>query len=70
VHVPGLEEIAQQAARQFGHVFGQQVLAVENLDALRTAAAAKSEFPAEDTPLQVPPEVKRLHGDPDGPLRA
>jgi lipoyl(octanoyl) transferase len=69
VSLPGLEEIAHQAARQFGQVFGQQVLAVENLDALRAQAAAKA-MPAEDTPLQVPAEVRRLHGDPDGPVRA
>ena len=41
VTLPGLEEIAHRAARQFGHVFGQQVLAVESLDALRTQAAEK-----------------------------
>ena len=70
VILPGLEEIAHQAARQFGQVFGQQVLALEGLDALRARAAAKERFPAEDTPLQVPAEVERLHGDPDGPVRA
>ena len=69
VTVPGLEEIAHQAARQFGHVFSQQVLAVESLDALRAQAAAKSIL-AEDTPLKIPLEVKRLHGDPDRPVRA
>ena len=71
VRVPGLEETAHQAARQFGHVFAQQVLAVESLDALR-AQAAKIEMSAraEDTPLQVPAEVKRLHGDPEPPMRA
>jgi lipoyl(octanoyl) transferase len=69
VNVPGLEEIAQQAARQFGHVFGQQVLAVDSLDTLRSQAAAKS-IPAEDTPMEIPAEVKRLHGDPEGPVRA
>ena len=45
VSLPGLEEIAHQAARQFGQVFGQQVLAVESLDALRAQAAAKREIP-------------------------
>jgi lipoyl(octanoyl) transferase len=69
VSLPGLEEIAHQAARQFGHVFAQQVLAVESLDALRSQAA-KREMPAEDTPLQVPAEVERLHGDPERPVRA
>jgi len=71
VSLPGLEQIAHQAARQFGHVFGQQVLAVESLDALRAqAAATKREMPAEDTPLRVPAEVERLHGDPERPVRA
>ena len=68
--LPGLEEIAHQAARQFGQVYGQQVLAVESLDALRKQAAAKRDFPAEDTPVQVPAEVERLRGDPERPVRA
>ncbi len=70
VSLPGLEEMAHQAARQFGQVFAQQVLAVESLDALRAQAAAKQELPAEDTPLQVPAEVERLHGGPERPVRA
>ena len=70
VSLPGLEEMAHQAARQFGQVFAQQVLAVENLDALRAQAAAKRERQPEDTPLQVPSEVERLHGDPERPVRA
>jgi lipoyl(octanoyl) transferase len=68
--LPGFEEIAHEAARHFGHVFAQQVLAVESLDALRTRAAAKRAMPAEDTPLQIPAEVERLHGDPERPVRA
>ena len=76
--LPQLEDIAHQAARQFGHVFSEQVLAVENLDALRAAgcppAADQSpfapQFPAEDTPLQVPAEVERLHNPADRPVRA
>ena len=66
--LPRLEEIGHQAARLFGQVFGQQVLAVENLDALR--ARSRREFPAEDTPLQVPDAVKRLREDPERPVRA
>ena len=73
VTLPGLEQIAHAAARQFGHVFGQQVLAVESLDALRAHACADpdrpSPRPGEDTPLQVPAEVERLHGDPERPIR-
>ena len=68
--LPSLEAIAQQAAQQFGLVFDQQVLAVENLAALRTLAAAAPAFPAEDTPLQVPAEVERLKQSAERPVRA
>jgi lipoyl(octanoyl) transferase len=76
VSLPALESIAQQAARQFGSVFNQQVLAVESLRDLRAQAAAQEPRPApvhvfaEDTPLQVPPEVERLKGITDQPSRA
>ena len=63
--LPSLEAVAHQAARQFGAVFDRRVLAVESLDALRTkayAAPSEAEFPAEDTPLRIPPEVERLRG--------
>jgi len=65
--LPGLESVAHQAARQFGMVLGEQVLAVGSLQALRAQAAiagqpnAPAEFPAEDTPLRVPAELERLH---------
>jgi lipoyl(octanoyl) transferase len=68
--LPSLEAIAHQAARQFGLVFDQQVLAVESLAALRAQAASAPEFPAEDTPLQVPAEVERLRGNAERPVRA
>jgi lipoyl(octanoyl) transferase len=68
--LPGLESIAHQAARQFGRVFNRQVLAVESLKVLRAQAQAAPQTPAEDTPLQVPAEVERLHGDPGRPVRA
>ncbi len=82
--LPALEAIADQAARNFGQVFGEQVLAVESLAALRAQAAASplilsqpppqssvpAQFPAEDTPLQVPPEVERLRGRAERPVRA
>ena len=68
--LPTLEAIAYRAARQFGLVFDQQVLAVENLAALRTLAAAAPAFPAEDTPLQVPAEVERLKQSAERPVRA
>jgi lipoyl(octanoyl) transferase len=68
VSLPSLENIAHRAASQFGHVFAQQVLAVESLDTLRARAQAKQNFPAQDTPLQIPNELRRLHNDPDHPL--
>ena len=68
--LPDLETIAHQAARQFGHVFGQQVLAVESLDALRATAAASAPPQPEDTPLSVPAEVERLHGGPSRRINA
>src|SRR5580704_12927667 len=54
--LPGLESIAHRAARQFGQVFGEQVLALENLDAHRAQAvaapAAEPEPPAQEFPAQ------------------
>lgn len=65
--ITNLETIAQKAARQFGLIFNQQILAVESLQALRAQAADATppsepapDFPANDTPLQLPPEVDRL----------
>jgi lipoyl(octanoyl) transferase len=70
--VPTLETLANQAARQFGLVFNQQILAVENLEALRAQAAVTTPptFPAQDTPLQIPPEVDRLLHTKDRPIPA
>jgi lipoyl(octanoyl) transferase len=69
--LPDLETVAHQAARQFGQVFDQHVLAVESLEALRAQAGeAAREFPADDTPMRVPAEVERLRGAAEPPLRA
>jgi len=81
---PTLESLAQEAARQFGIVFSQPVVALEGLAALRAAAssgvpdaapaptpdAPAPEYPAQDTPLQIPREVERLRGLPERPSRA
>lgn len=58
--LPALEDIAHNAARQFGHVFSSQVLALESLEALRAQAGNAAPSTGQDTPLQVPPEVERL----------
>lgn len=63
--VPSLETAANDVTRQFGLVFGEQILAVESLAALRAQS-----FPAEDTPLQIPAEIERLMGVPDRPVKA
>ena len=80
--IPPLESIAHRAARQFGLVFNQQTLAVENLGALRARASSAEaaqesaaenpppEFPADDTPLQVPPEIERLRNPKPRPISA
>jgi lipoyl(octanoyl) transferase len=72
--LPALEAVANEAARQFGFVFGAQVLAVESLAALRAQAeeapAAEPVFPAADTPLQYPPELERLLKKKERPVRA
>jgi lipoyl(octanoyl) transferase len=73
--VPELESIAHQAARQFGLVFDEQILAVESVDALRAQAASRAPAPlrqpvGEDTPLQVPREVELLHDSREHPVRA
>lgn len=74
--VPALETLAHQAARQFGLVFDQHILAVESLADLRAQAAAAAPsfpapaFPAQDTPLQVPAEVNHLRSEKAPPVRA
>jgi lipoyl(octanoyl) transferase len=69
--LPALEEFAHRAAREFGQVFGEEVLEVESLAALRAQAArVLPQFPAEDTPVRVPAEVERLMGRGEGPIRA
>jgi lipoyl(octanoyl) transferase len=63
----------ERAAREFGLVFDQQVLLVESLAALRAGAeatAVEPVFPAEDTPLRVPPAVERLRHNEGSPVRA
>jgi lipoyl(octanoyl) transferase len=69
--LPPLEALAYQASRHFAQVFAEQLQPVETFAALRAlAAAVPPQFPAEDTPLQAPPEVERLRGGPERPVRA
>jgi lipoyl(octanoyl) transferase len=59
--LPALDVVAQEAARQFGIVFRQEMVEVSSIDALR--------FPAEDTPVRVPDELERLRGNAERPVR-
>ena len=68
VELPALEAVADAAARQFGMVFGEQVLAVGSIGALRVMAGR--EFPAEDTPVRVPVDVERLLGGVERPVQS
>ncbi len=80
--LPSLEALAHRAAHEFGAVFGEPVEIVESLAALRTKAQAAPggasaqpaadpparAFPAEDTPLQLPPAIERLRGNKSRPI--
>jgi len=78
--LPSLEALAYRAALQFGEVFKESVGLVESLPALRAQAGANSdspdpkspeqEFPANDTPLQIPPEIERLRPRKERPVSA
>lgn len=73
--LPGLDVIAQEAARQFAEVFSVPVQEIESLAALQTPVEEEIDrpvFPAQDTPLQIPPEVERLRYGrvKDRPVRA
>ena len=71
--LPGLEAIAHQAARQFGLVFQEQVLALADLAALRAAIAGQSTGHTgapQDTPLRFPPELERLRNPKHKPVDA
>ena len=71
--LPTLSQLADAAARQFGQIFNQQVLAIENLEALRASAPSVPAPQQIGVPMQVPAEVERLiHKDatlPDKPIR-
>ncbi|WP_263355794.1 lipoyl(octanoyl) transferase LipB [Acidicapsa ligni] len=56
--LPTLEGVADAAARQFGLVYGEQVLAVDSLDALRGNLRPGTRQVG--VPLAVPAEVERL----------
>lgn len=60
---PGLEELTQQVARNFGRVFDAQTLWLESLDALLSSAQLSPMN--EDAPARAPEEIRKLAGDKD-----
>jgi lipoyl(octanoyl) transferase len=71
--LPGLDVIAQEAARQFGIVLRSEMVELPDMGALRRLAkeaVAEPEFPAQDTPVRIPEEVNRLLGNDEPPVRA
>jgi len=68
--IPALEQAAHEAARQFGMVFDEQILAVASIEALRAQAEQAPQLPAQDTPLSIPAEIRRLRGETDDPQLA
>ena len=68
--VPALDAVANEAARQFGIVFNEHILAVKSLAELRERARLNPAHMPEDTPMQVPREVERLRGEMEPPVRA
>ena len=67
--LPTLPQAADAAARHFGHIFGQQILAIESLEALRAGAHPVPGIEQIGLPMQVPSEVEHfLHKD--KPVRA
>jgi lipoyl(octanoyl) transferase len=79
-NLPSLKILAERAAREFGLVFDEPVALVESIAELRALADAKPDsvaaefpapvFPAQDTPLQIPPEIERLRRNKDRPVSA
>jgi lipoyl(octanoyl) transferase len=66
--LPSLEDLAQQAARNFGRVFEAQTLWLESLDALFSSSVMSDHdtTPAnQDTPARAPKEIRDLAGEND-----
>jgi lipoyl(octanoyl) transferase len=58
---PGLEEMAEMVARNFGRVFEAQTLWLESLDSLLAAGLPANQ----DTPARAPDQIRQLAGEED-----
>ena len=55
-----MEAVSHAITRQFGQVFGTQILWLESLESLLKSAPAESEATNQDTPLREPDELKKM----------
>jgi lipoyl(octanoyl) transferase len=60
-----METVSHAITRQFGQVFGTQILWLESLESLLNAAPAESEPANQDTPLREPDDLKRMKEESD-----
>jgi lipoyl(octanoyl) transferase len=67
--LPGLGQIAHEAALQFGSVFRQPMQEFESLAGLRASGGCPPPADTSEPPLQVPAEIERLAGRPARPVR-
>jgi lipoyl(octanoyl) transferase len=66
---PTMEAVSQSLTRQFGNVFGTQILWLESLDSLLSRAAESDQnekvSPSQDTPLREPDDLRRMRDELD-----
>jgi len=65
---PAMEAVSQSITRQFGNVFGTQILWLESLDSLLSSALADNQAQAneatnQDTPLREPDDLRRMRDE-------
>jgi len=67
--LPNIEAVSQSITRQFGNVFGTQILWLESLDSLLSSAAQPEEDEEtsrnQDTPLREPDDLRRMRDELD-----
>src|SRR5438270_1349366 len=65
--LPTMEAVSQSLTRQFGNVFGTQILWLESLDSLLSSASQPEEDPQnsgnQDTPSREPDDLRRMRDE-------
>jgi hypothetical protein len=60
-----MEAVSYAITRQFGQVFGTQILWLESLESLLNSAPTESDPSNQDTPLREPDDLKRMKEESD-----